>query len=181
MANARPIVSDEGFSKSAKMNPPNSVRSPSIFGRSFSTWSRISVGPRELDVLVQLDVGVGDLPGRVAPLADLLRAGLAVGALDPDDALFVRDVGEDLLHPLPDRRVVDALGGLEHDRAGDARALAPEVLVEQVEAGLRLALAAELVPERVADRSGHPEADDEQDHPGDEDLPSVVVAPGAES
>ena len=43
IANARPIVSDDGFSKSAKMNPPNSVRRPSISGRFFSTSSRISV------------------------------------------------------------------------------------------------------------------------------------------
>ena len=42
MAKAMPSVSEDGCSNSAKMNPPISMRRPSMSGASSRIWSRIS-------------------------------------------------------------------------------------------------------------------------------------------
>ena len=74
--------------------------------------------------------------------------------------------------------VVDALFGAEHDRADDARALATEVLIEDVEPGLGFDVGqVELVAERAADRAGDGAAEEQYGEPqADVQLP-VVVAP----
>ena len=151
-------------------------------GASSRISSRISSARGELDVVGHLDVGVGDL-ARLRPLGrDLLRALSAVGALDAGDVVELGRLVEQRLHRGLDLGVVDALLGLEHDRADHAGALAAELVVEDVEAGLRLDVGqVELVAEGVADGAGYGEAEDEHGQPEAEHELPAVVAPGAES
>ena len=95
---------------------------------------------------------------------------------------MVGDLVEQRLHRRLDRGVVDALLGPEHDRADLAGALAAELLVEDVEARLRLDVGqVEVVAEVVADRAGDAVRDDEDGDPEAEDEPAPVVAPGTEA
>src|SRR5215203_5199965 len=100
MAKARPRTSDDGASNSAKIDPPSRMSTPSTCG--------------------------------ITRPSDLLRPLLGVGA---DDAqltaagrLDLVDLREQVLHGRLHGRVVDALVGLEDDRAADTGALAAEVL-----------------------------------------------------
>ena len=77
-----------------------------------------------------------------------------------------------------DLGVVDALVGLEHDRADGAGALAAEVVVEDVEALAGLDVGqVELVAEGAAGRAGHGAAEHEYGDPEAEDELAMVVAP----
>jgi hypothetical protein len=139
-------------------------------------------GPGELDVVGHLDVGVGD-PARLGPLGRyLLRTLTAVGALDGRDVVELCRLLEQALHGGLDLGSFDALFGLEDDRPHHAGPLAAEVVVEDVEAGLGLDVGeVELVPERVTDRAGYGEPEDEHAHPKAQYELPTVMAPGAES
>src|SRR5918994_3074669 len=112
----------------------------------------------------------------------MLLTALGVRALDHDDVVDLGRLVEQGLHLGLDLGVVDALFGAEHDRAHRAGALAPEVVVEDVEAGARLDVGqVELVAERITDGARYAEAEDEDRQPEPEDELPAVVAPGAES
>jgi hypothetical protein len=139
-------------------------------------------GLGHVDVVGELDVGVGDAVRAVAPGRDLALVALVVGALHADHVGDVRDLGEQVLHARPDLGVVDALVGDEHDRADRAGALAAEVFVEDVEALAGLDVGeVELVAEGAARHAGHGEAEDDDGDPEPEYEPAVIVAPGAQS
>ena len=155
MAKPRPRSSDDGSSNSAKMKPPSSMLEPVDLGAVLEDLVADPLGVGELDVVGQLDVGEGDLPGERTLRRDLLPALLGVGALDPHDVVERGDLVEERLHRVADLGVLDPLLGLEDDRADDAGALATEVLVEDVESRLRLDVGeVELVAEAVADGAG---------------------------
>ena len=138
--------------------------------------------PGELDVVGHLHVGVGD-PIRLWPFGrDLLGALTAVGALDAGDVVELCRFLEQGGHRGLDLGIFDALVGLEDDRPDHAGALATEVVVEDVEAGLRLDVGeVELVPEGVAHRAGHGESEDQHAQPEAQHELPAVMAPGAES
>jgi hypothetical protein len=91
-----------------------------------------------LDLGAEVDGGVGDLVG-VGPLGgDLAFTPLVVGAGDPDDAVDLGDLAEQLLHGRLDLGVVDPLVGLEDDRPAETGTLTPEGVLEDVGAALGL-------------------------------------------
>jgi hypothetical protein len=136
----------------------------------------------EVDVVGQLDVGEGDLPGLGPPRRDLLGGALGVRALHPVDVLDRGHLVEERLHRLADGRILDALVGAEDDRADHPGAQPAEVRVEDVEAGLRLAVGqVELVAEPAADRVRDGAAEKQKGQPQTQDELAVVVAPGTDS
>ena len=105
-----------------------------------------------------------------------------VRALDAGHPLEGGDAIEQGLHGGLDRGIVDALLGLEDDRAHLARALTLELGVEDVET-LRRLLAGqrEVLAVVVADAARDAVGDDEQRDPQDEHETAPVVAPRSEA
>ena len=127
MANARPSVSDDGVSNSAKMNAALLDAEAVDLRRLLLDDLADHLGLRLVRVVGQLEVGVGDLPGVGALEAIWRVALLGVRADDPVDLVELRDLVEEGLHRRLDLGVVDALVGLEHDGAGLAGALPPKL------------------------------------------------------
>src|SRR5690606_10776597 len=94
------------------------------------------LAPLPLDVVGQLDVRVGDLSRALALGRHKWLAALGVGALVTDDVDVGGDLGEELLHGRLHLGVVDPLVGLEDAGPDDAGALAPELLIEDVDPAL---------------------------------------------
>ena len=139
-------------------------------------------GAGEVALLGQLDVGVGD-QARLGPLGgDELLTALGVGTVDPGHVVEAGDQVEELLHLLLDLGVVHALFGPEDDRARVPGSLAPELLVEQVEAvaGLHVGQV-EVIAERAADTARDAVQDEQGEDPPDEYEPAAVVTPGTEA
>jgi hypothetical protein len=103
-------------------------------------------------VVRRLELGVGDLAGVVPARRDLEGAGLAVGA-DHGEVVPSVEALEHRLHGGPHLGVVDPLLGPEDDGPADARPLAAELGIEDVEARAALHVGErELVLEAGADR-----------------------------
>ncbi len=155
--------------------------------RQFGFGQRFDLAPDLLrahlaDRLVEVEAGVGDQAGRVSLGCDepALLALHAVGAghVDAVDGIdLVEQCGHRRLH----LGVVDALIGLEHDGAGDAAAEPAEVLVERVEAVLRLRVGDREGAARFgADRADRAEHDDQHGEPGPEHDPAATEAEPSE-